>query len=196
MPSPRLRRPATATALLFAAALAFTACATPEPEVPDTTPAPTAGSAASASPTAEPEPEETAEPVAAPDCSALVSAATVEGFEDVGWTHREEPFTIGAAEVPDGIQCQWADFTVPGGPLQIFGWAPIDADEAKDAQDELLSAGWVRESGEAGTYITENPQMALTTDAEGYGMTYLFGDGWVTLADTKQSLLLIENPAD
>ncbi|MBD7956676.1 hypothetical protein H9651_03400 [Microbacterium sp. Sa4CUA7] len=194
MPSPRLRRPAAATALLFTAALVFTACATPEPEVPSGTPAPTVGSADTSSPTATPEPEKTSEPVAAPDCSALISPATVEGFESLGWTSREEPFAIGAAAVPDGIQCQWADFAVPGGPMQIFGWAPIDAKDAQDAQEELLSAGWVRENGDAGVYISESPQMALATDAEGYGMTYLFGDGWVTLADTKQSLLLIENP--
>jgi hypothetical protein len=31
----------------------------------------------------------------------------------------------------------------------------------------------------------------MGTDEDGYGMTYLFGDGWVTLSDTKQGLLLV-----
>ena len=34
----------------------------------------------------------------------------------------------------------------------------------------------------------------MTTDAEGYGITYLFGDGWVTFSDTRQGLLLIQRP--
>lgn len=32
----------------------------------------------------------------------------------------------------------------------------------------------------------------METDGEGYGMTYLFGDGWVKVADTKQGLVLVE----
>ncbi|MCR2784566.1 MULTISPECIES: hypothetical protein [unclassified Microbacterium] len=192
MPSPH-HRPAAA-ALLFAVALALTACATPEVTEPRASPAPTAGSADTAPATPAPEPAETAEPVVDPTCTTIIAATTVADFEELGWTHREEPFRIGEMDVPDGIQCSWADFAVPGGPAQIFGWAPIEDALAKDAQTELLAADWLRENGDEGVYVTENPEMALTTDAEGYGMTYLFGDGWVTLADTKQSLLLIERP--
>ena len=51
-----------------------------------------------------------------------------------------------------------------------------------------------REDAAEGVYVTESPETAIATDEEGYGMTYLFGDGWVKLADTKQGLLLIEWP--
>ena len=37
---------------------------------------------------------------------------------------------------------------------------------------------------------------AVATDDEGYGLTYLFGDGWVKYADTKQSIALVEWPRD
>ena len=56
------------------------------------------------------------------------------------------------------------------------------------------SQGWVREDSAEGVYITESPETTIAVDEEGYGMTYLFGDGWVKLADTKQGLLLIEWP--
>ncbi|MDL5487690.1 hypothetical protein [Microbacterium wangruii] len=194
MPSPRLLF--TAAPLLLATALALTGCsgAAAEPET-TSTPAPTVGAGETVVPSAEPEPDDT--PQAAPPtptCTEIVSAATIAGFESVGWTHREEPFRIGSMVVEDGIQCSWADFAVPGGPLQVFGWAPLEGSDAKAAQRDLTAAGWLRESGDEGVYITENPQMALTRDEDGYGMTYLFGDGWVTLADTKQSLVLVERP--
>ena len=50
-------------------------------------------------------------------------------------------------------------------------------------------------AGGEGVYITEAKETTIAVDSEGYGMTYLFGDGWVKLADTKQGLLLIEWPA-
>lgn len=192
MPSLHQRR--AAGALLFATAFALTACATPEVPTPTGTPAPTAGSAGTATPSAAPEPDSTSQPAADPTCTTIISATTVGDFEELGWSHREEPFLIASTELPDGIQCSWADFAVPGGPVQVFGWAPVDEADAKGSQSELLTAGWLRENGDEGVYVTEDPEMALVTDGDGYGMTYLFGDGWVTLADTKQSLLLIERP--
>jgi hypothetical protein len=75
--------------------------------------------------------------------------------------------------------------------VQIFGWAPIDEDAAIESEESLVDEGWVREDSEEGVYITENPETTITADEDGYGMTYLFGDGWVKVADTKQGLLLI-----
>ncbi|MGA7146930.1 MAG: hypothetical protein WBX17_00370, partial [Microbacterium sp.] len=74
-------------------------------------------------------------------------------------------------------------------------WAPIVADAAVDAQADLVDQGWLREEAPNGVYITEAKETTIAVDADGYGMTYLFGDGWVKLADTKQGLLLIEWPA-
>ena len=78
--------------------------------------------------------------------------------------------------------------------LLVFGWAPIAASEATRLQADLIGQGWLREDGAQGTYITTDPQYAVAVDEDGYGMTYLFGDGWVTLALTKQGLVLIERP--
>jgi len=75
--------------------------------------------------------------------------------------------------------------------VQIFGWAPIEEDAAVEAQDALVAEGWLREESSEGVYITENPETTITTDSQGYGMTYLFGEGWAKVADTKQGLLLI-----
>ena len=44
--------------------------------------------------------------------------------------------------------------------------------------------------------VTESADTAVATDDEGYGLTYLFGDGWVKYADTKQSIALVEWPRD
>ena len=46
----------------------------------------------------------------------------------------------------------------------------------------------------AGVYVTESPSTVIAPDENGYGITYLFADGQVTVADTKQGLLLIEWP--
>ena len=194
MPSPYPRR-ATATALvLLTAVLALTACARPEVPTPTGTPAPTVGAGEAASPAATPEPSQQPVATADPTCTSIISESTVDSFEAAGLTWREEPFRIADTVLPTGIQCVWADFSAPGAPPQIFGWAPLEGADAEDAQEDLLAAGWLRESAEEGLYITEDPALALTIGADGYGMTYLFGDGWVTLSDTKQSLLLIERP--
>ena len=78
-------------------------------------------------------------------------------------------------------------------PRQV-GWAPITADDAINMQAGLESEGWLREEADGTVYITEDPMQAPTTDENGYGMTYQFGDGWVLVADVKQNLLLIQRP--
>lgn len=130
---------------------------------------------------------------AAPTCQNMLSAALVAEFTEIGWTAKSEEFRINGEIIPQGIQCLWADFTVPSDHGQVFGWAPIDAEVALTAQQALQDSGWILEAGDAGTYITENPEVASEL-VDGYGMTYLFGDGWVTLADTKQNLILIAHP--
>ena len=52
----------------------------------------------------------------------------------------------------------------------------------------------MREDGNHGTYITEDPAYAIGIDDAGYGMTYHFGDGWVSVSETKQNLQLINAP--
>jgi hypothetical protein len=42
-----------------------------------------------------------------------------------------------------------------------------------------------------GLIVTESADTTVATDDQGYGLTYLFGDGWVKHADTKQGLLLV-----
>jgi hypothetical protein len=177
-------------ALTLSVATACSASPTPEPDVTETT---------AGTPSA-PAPEPSAEPTDAaagdePTCETIIPEATVADFESVGWTARADPFYIGELEIPEGLTCVWADFEGPAGDhLQMFGWAPIDADAAADAQQSLADEGWVRETGSDGVYLTENPETAIAKDDQGYGMTYLFGDGWVTIADTKQGLVLIEWP--
>ena len=167
-----------ATLVLALSASLATGCAatTPPPE-PETT---TGAGATPSVPAAQPstEPTENAAPAEDPTCETLIADATVADFQSVGWTARV-----------------WADFEGQAGDhVQIFGWAPIEADAASDAEAELVEQGWTREKGADGVYVTESPETSIATDNEGYGMTYLFGDGWVILADTKQGLVLIDWP--
>jgi hypothetical protein len=180
-------------AVVLAAALGLaTACApsAPEPD-PTETVAPTPTDSA-------PEPTEapTQAPVADdPTCETIIPDSTVADFESVGWTVRAERFHIGEIELAGGVQCVWADFDAPAGDhLQLYGWAPVSDTVAADAQASLLGQGWIREESADGIYITENPETTIAVDEEGYGMTYLFTDGAVELADTKQGLILVEWP--
>jgi hypothetical protein len=193
MTSPRSRL--AGAAALALAALLVTACSgTPDASEP----LETATATTPAAP--EPEPASTPKPQPAstdePTCETIIGDDVVADFESLGWTSQAEPFYIASLELSDGLQCTWADFEGPAGDHgQMFGWAPISEDDAEDAQAELLGQGWIKEEGPEGIYITESPDTTITTDAEGYGMTYLFIDGGgVKLADTKQGLLLIEWP--
>lgn len=194
MTFPARSRLGTAAVVALLAALTLTACAGSPQAAPheqtDVAPTPSAP-APEPSATSEPEPAATDEPT----CETLISEAVSKDFESLGWTSQAEPFYIGSIEVAEGLQCVWADFEGPAGDHgQMFGWAPISDGDATDAQSKLVAQGWIREEGPEGTYITESPDTTISADAEGYGMTYLFADGWVKLADTKQNLLLIEWP--
>ncbi|GAA3916335.1 nitrate ABC transporter substrate-binding protein [Microbacterium invictum] len=187
----------TASAAIAAAALLTASCAgTPEAAPPVTT-APPAAPTTGATDPATPAPDvtdEAPEPVTA-TCETLVSTDTLAELEAQSWTYKEEPFVIGDVAPADGISCTWGDFSVATGNVLIFAWAPLTADEVTTAQAQLDEDGWMREDSDAGVYYTEDPMQALNTDENGYGMTYRFGDDWVTLSDTKQGLLLIERPA-
>jgi hypothetical protein len=188
--TPGMRRLA-ALAVAAAAASVLVACApaahsSPPTSTPreDSSVAPT-GSAPSSKPTA----------AGKPTCEGIIPSTTVAAFKNVGWSSQEDPFQIGDQKLSGGIECRWADFSVASDNLQIFGWSPITKAEAQAARDALVSSGWhVLDGTTDGTYITEDKSTALSTDDEGYGMTYLFGDGWVKVADTKQGLLLVDWP--
>ncbi|WP_067198837.1 hypothetical protein [Microbacterium sp. XT11] len=155
-----------------------------------TSPHPTTTSAPQTrTPTPVPTPSATA---AAATCESIISPGTVKALTDVGWSAEEREFTIGDLVLKDGLLCLWADYSVVSDHGQLYGWSPIEDEDAAQAQSWLLSQGWIREDGDDGTYITEDPQFSLGTDDDGYGMTYLFGDGWVKLSDTRQGLILID----
>lgn len=182
-----------ATLAVAATAALMTACAPsaaesePEPtktvEVDPSSPAPEP----SASATSGPKVEE-------PTCETIISATTVKDFESLGWTSLADTFLVASVEIPDGVQCIWGDFSTATDHVQVFGWAPISSDQAATAEAELIAQGWRREDASEGVYITESPETAISTDDEGYGLTYLFGDGWVKYADTKQGIILVEWP--
>lgn len=188
------RTPAAALALLVLG-FALVACAG-EPAPAETTASPTpAPTTAAPSPTPTPTPTPTEEPIAeAPTCETLIAPSTIEIFTGHGWTFMQDDFRIGGDVIEGGIQCVWGDYTVASDHVQVFGWAPIDTMTSATAQQKLISEGWLRVDEDGHHYITEDPNVSVAVDENGYGMTYEFGDGWVTLADTRQSLVLIQRP--
>lgn len=183
--------PALVAATLIVVAVAGCAApAAPESPRPSASSTPQSGAAEqpseAATPSAEPEPE-------ALTCETMISPGTVAALTDAGWSAKPKEFVVGDVELTDGLLCFWADYSVGSDHGQLYGWSEISADEAARAQQSLLDSGWRREDGPDGVYITEDPQFAMGTDEDGYGMTYLFGDGWVRFADTRQGLLLIEH---
>ncbi|WP_298038079.1 hypothetical protein [uncultured Microbacterium sp.] len=182
----------TATAL----AVVLSACSpTPKPEEtaaasPEVS-APAPAPAEDAAPVVN-EPEETTPSEAT--CESILSENTVASLTDFGWTYEQQEFRFGGDIVEGGIQCVWGDYTIASDHVQIFGWAPLDAAASNAAQQKLLGEGWQRADSDGHTYITTNPAFAVATDDDGFGMTYEFGDGWTTVSDTKQGLLLITAP--
>jgi len=168
----------------------LTACSSPADPMPSSSPAAIDPSpAASPAPVISTAPEESDEELT---CETMISAGTVDAFADIGWTAQPKEFVVGGVELADGMLCFWADYTVASDHGQLYGWSALTADDAARAQAGLLAEGWKREDGGDGVYYTENPQYAMGLDEDGYGMTYLFGDGWVKFADTRQGLILVE----
>ncbi|MCM3501543.1 hypothetical protein M3667_06570 [Microbacterium sp. P26] len=190
----RAPQAAAIAALAVVTALALAGCsasATPEtaPSVAATASGPPVEGTA---PTDSPEPEDA--PSVAPTCENIIPKATADDFTSLGWTSQEEPFRVGAEALDEGIQCKWGDQNIASDRVQIFGWAPIDDATAAQAVSDLTSAGWKVEKDTDGTYVTENPDWLGGRGVDGYGLTYLFGDGFVKFADTRQSLLLVDSP--
>lgn len=186
------RRLGTAAAVVLAA-MALTACA------PTSGPAPTPSTTATdAAPGATPAATPTDGPDAAaadPTCETIILSSTAADFASIGWKSQSEPFRVGATEVPGGILCKWSTGAATADRVQMFGWAPIEDSAARTAESDLVSSGWKREDGADGeVYVTENPEWLGGRGVDGYGITYLFGSGYVKVADTKQSLVLIDWP--
>ncbi|MDZ8202027.1 hypothetical protein RZO50_10915 [Microbacterium sp. SSW1-59] len=180
---------------LTVATLALAACsAAPEPAVTEEAlPSPNATSPA---PTVTSEPTKDPEPVSVgvPTCEGIIPDSLIAEFEAEGWSFEEDSFRVGGLEIAEGVQCLWGDFTIASDHVQLFGWAPITSEESGIAQADLVAAGWRSETDDRGVIVTESADTTVATDDEGYGLTYLFGDGWVKYADTKQSLVLVEWP--
>jgi hypothetical protein len=185
-----IRRTAGVLAAFGALAL-LASCASGPQTTPTELPA---ASDAPSSPAPTATPTETAAPAADPTCETIVPESVVAEFGEIGWTAKSEPMRVGSTELAEGIMCTWGDYSVATDHVQIYGWAPLNDDQREEAIAELIASGWTREDDDAGVYVTESSDTAIATDAEGYGLTYLFGDGSVTYADTKQGLVLVEWP--
>ena len=184
---PRITSTAAGVLLLVAA---LTACGAPAEPRPSSTPdANEPTPAVTTEPVVTPAPEATAAQLT---CESMISAGTVKALTDAGWTAQPKDFVVGGVDFTEGMLCFWADYSVASDHGQLYGWAPVTEADAAQAQAGLLAEGWKREDGPDGAYYTEDARYAMGTDADGYGMTYLFGDGWVRFADTKQGLILIE----
>lgn len=169
--------------------VALTACGAPAgPQASPTS------DAVRPSPAPSPEPVSSSVPETPGEltCESMISAGTVSVFTDMGWTAQSKEFVVGGVALTDGLLCFWADYSVASDHGQLYGWASLSSEDAAQAQSGLLSEGWKREDGPDGVYFTEDPRYAMGLDEDGYGMTYLFGDGWVRFADTRQGLILIE----
>lgn len=187
------RIPAAAAAVLLALTLAACSAApAARPSSASKPPKPAPSPAASVDPVETSGPEETP---GALTCESMISQGTVEALTAAGWTAKPVDFIIGDLNLSDGLLCFWADYSVASDHGQLYGWSRIDAEAAADAQSALIAQGWRREDGPKGVYITEDPQYSMGVDDDGYGSTYLFGDGWVKFSDTKQGLVLISDPA-
>lgn len=172
-------------------AVVLSACAGPATSAPPSSPA-SASAEPEAPSTSSPAPAVEQTPRAELSCETMISPGTVDALTAAGWTAQPKEFVAGGVNLTDGLLCFWADYSVASDHGQLYGWAPIsDADAAK-AQAGLLAEGWRREEAPEGVYITEDPQFSMGTDEDGYGMTYLFGDGWVKFADTRQSVVLVD----
>lgn len=181
--------------LLFSAlagALLLVSCSAPSPGPQTAQPAPTGSPSTTVPATSGPVEHNTPRPRADPTCETIITAGTVEALTSQGWTVKQQELRIGEILVEDGLLCMWADYSTASDHGQMYGWGTLDARTADSAKANLQRDGWLRSSRGEVVYYTEDPAYAISTDEDGFGMTYEFGDGWVKFADTKQGLLLIE----
>lgn len=186
--------PLVLSAVALASALVLSGCTSAAPSADPTT----TSNAVSPTPTEAlpgPTPDASATAGGAVTCDSMIVSDTLAEFKTKGWTAKQTPFTFEtqppSAPIGGGLICTWANYSVASGNLIEFGWAPISSADAEKVSAQLEKEGWRREAGESGFYITQDPSRVITVDDKGYGMTYLFGDGWVAVSDTKQNLLLM-----
>lgn len=192
--TPTRSRLLAAVAAAGLAALLLSGCAGTAAQAPTAT----VGTDAPTTPPAEGVPPSTPDPSATAaevTCDTLIDPDVLADLQAQGWTAKQTPFAAGGVTLDRGLVCTWANYSKPSGSILIFGWAPITADQAAKMQSGLEGHGWIRKKDGASLYVTEDPAQAPTLDPSGYGMTYEFGDGWVTVADLRQNLLLIRRPA-
>ena len=188
------RRASASVSVALLAVAVLTACA-PQPAPSASPSAASTDAAATDAPNTAPSDAPGGE-TADPTCETIIPRTTAADFQSIGWAAQSEEFRIGATEISGGILCKWSNGSATADRVQMFGWAPIDDSTASRAQNDLVDSGWKREEGANGdVYVTENPDWIGGRGVDGYGITYLFGNGWVKVADTKQSLVLIDWPS-
>lgn len=185
-----MKRAPIIVALLAAATLSLAACG------PQQTSAKPSTESAGPTVTAQPGTGETipSQEPTTPTCENLISDTVVKQYQDVGFTAQQSQIYGVDALLPDSIQCTWGDNSETSTEaVLVYGWSPIDAATAQAMQESLIAQGWTKEVDGDNVYITAGKRSPIL-DENGYGMTYLFGDGWLSYADTKQGLLLITWP--
>src|SRR5690606_18762016 len=141
----------------------------------------------------EPAPDDTTA-AAEPTCETLITPGLADDLAELGGEALEEPFVIGGDTLDDGIQCKWGDPSGGSDTMQLYAWAPVDAEQSEKLQSSLADDGWIREEDDSRVLLTEDPETAFQTDEDGFGFTYAFGDGWVTFSDTRAGLDVIRWP--
>lgn len=189
-PVPRIRRHRPLSRRLTPATLALAMIATTTACTPSTGPGPSGSS--STKPSASSAAPKTAAASGPPSCDTLITPDTVAALKKQGWVSQQRDFSFGPNVVPGGLLCLWAEADTASDHGLLYGWAPISASDAVAREAQLVSSGWILEDSDRGVYVTADPRTTLSRDEEGYGITYLFGDGWVTVSDTKQGLVLIQ----
>lgn len=152
-------------------------------------PASSAPTAAASAP-ARPSPASTTHPT----CTGILTVGTVHALTQAGWSPRQDPFYIGNMRMSGGIQCTWGDPRHPTDDVQLYGWAPTTPARTRAAEQELDASGWRRLVDGGDTCYTAVGGMITTADSDGFGMTYCFAGDHVTVADTRQGLLLVRWP--
>ncbi len=185
---------AAITALAVVTALALAGCsASGAPETAPSVAATASGPAVDGSaPTDSPEPED--EPSIAPTCENIIRSLWSTTSRASGGHRRRISSASARRRSTAASSASGATRAIASDRVQIFGWAPIDDSTAAQAVSDLTAAGWKVEKDSDGTYVTENPDWLNGRGVDGYGLTYLFGDGFVKFADTRQSLLLVDSP--
>lgn len=178
LPVPRIL---TVVAAVVATAALLTGCGSgvqPDPTASAGTPAATATPGQDG-----PTPAPSASAVAA-TCEGIIDPDTLADLQAQGWTYRQSPFSAGGITLDDGLQCEWGDLDgATTANLMLFGWAPVTTAESTAMQDELVAEGWEREASSDGTFVWD-----------AFGMTYEFGEGWVTVSDLREQLPIIRRP--